>query len=220
MAIISCNNLIKYYPTSEAPIINGVSLDIDEGSFVSITGRSGSGKSTLLKLLCGLLAPDGGSVECAGFDPGKLRGRELSRFRSTVIGIVFQDNNLIGDFSVWDNIMTPLYIAGARPDKAYTDRLIDITGVGGLLKRMPASLSGGQRQKAAVARALIAKPKVLFADEPTGNLDSQSELEVMRLFCEAGKEFGTTIVQVTHSGVCAGAGDRVVRIEDGRVGQI
>jgi len=199
------------------PVINGVSLSFDKADFVSIMGRSGSGKSTLLKLLCGLLRPDEGTVECAGYDVGTLKGKALSKFRSSVIGIVFQDNNLITDFSVEDNILTPLYIAGAKPDKAHLDKLLEITEIRPYLKRMPHQLSGGQQQKVAIARALIARPQVLFADEPTGNLDSQSELAVMRLFETAVKEFGVTIIQVTHSDVCAEASHRVIRIDDGRI---
>jgi len=219
MTILSCNNLIKRYKLNEAPIINGVSLSFEEKDFVSIMGRSGSGKSTLLKLLCGLLRPDEGTIECAGYSVGILKGKELSKFRSSVIGIVFQDSNLISDFNIQDNILTPLYIAGARPDKAYLDRLLEITEMGSFLKRMPNELSGGQRQKAAIARALIARPKVIFADEPTGSLDSQSELAVMRLFGAVRSELGVTIVQVTHSDVCAEASQRIIRIDDGKIVQ-
>ncbi|MCL2847738.1 MAG: ABC transporter ATP-binding protein [Firmicutes bacterium] len=215
--MIKAKNLIKRYESSGVVVINDVSLEFESGEFVSIMGRSGSGKSTLLKLLSGLLLPCKGEVECAGFNVTMLKGRELTHFRTSVIGIVFQENNLIEDFSIKDNILTPLYIVGKKVDKEYFDKLIEITALKNFLSRKPKSLSGGEKQRASIARALISKPQILFADEPTGSLDSKSEQQIMELFKKINKEFATTIIQVTHSEVCASLSKRIVRMKDGKV---
>jgi len=215
MLILKCNNLIKQYNEHEAAVVNGVTLEFSEGDFVSVMGRSGSGKSTLLKMLCGLLAPCSGVVECAGHTVTNLSKKELANFRSSVIGVVFQESMLIDDFSVKDNILVPLYISKAKLDKPYLDRLIEIMGLKDLLNRKPKNLSGGEKQRASIARALINKPKVLFADEPTGSLDSKTELEVMELFKVVNENLGVTIVQVTHSQSCAAVSKRVLHMQDG-----
>jgi len=217
MTVVSCKNLIKRYDGAATPVINGVSFELVEGCFVSVMGRSGSGKSTLLKLLCGLLTPDSGEVFVAGHNVHCLNSRKRSYFRSRVIGIVFQDNNLISDFCVEDNILTPLYIAGAKPDKDYYNRILELTELSEYRRKMPTELSGGQKQKAAVARALIARPKIIFADEPTGSLDSASEAQIMGLFNAVNREFGISVVQVTHSAACAAAGRGIIRINDGKM---
>jgi len=216
MSILICKNLIKSYAGLEKPVINDISLILDEGCFVSVTGRSGSGKSTLLKLMSGLLRPDAGEVTVAGYAVNNLTAKQRGFFRSRVIGFVFQDSNLIPDFNIEDNIFSPLYIAGIKPDKDYYSRLLKMTGLEDLRGRLPDKLSGGQKQKAAVLRALIAKPKIIFADEPTGNLDSASEAEIMELFNTVNKELGISIVQVTHSPFCAAAGRGIIKINDGR----
>jgi len=217
MKIVECKDIVKTFVGQDKPVLNGVSLTLDSGCFVSIMGRSGSGKSTLLRVICGLIPADGGTVFVAGHEVEKLSTRQKSKFRSSVIGIVFQDGNLVDEFNVEDNILTPLYIAGAKVDKEYYKRLLKLTELDDMKKKMPNQLSGGQRQKVAIARALIAKPKVLFADEPTGSLDSKSELQIMDLFKLVNKEFGISIIQVTHSKICAGAGTRIIRINDGRI---
>ena len=219
IVILRAKNLIKRYGDNEAAVINGVSLEFRKGDFVSIMGRSGSGKSTLLKLLSGLIFPCKGEVECAGFNVVTLKGKELTNFRTSVIGIVFQENNLIEDFSIKDNILTPLYIAGRKADKEHFDRLIEIAGLKNFLNRKPKNLSGGEKQRASIVRALISKPQILFADEPTGSLDSKSEQQIMELFKRVNEEFGTTIIQVTHSEACAGVSKRVVRMMDGKVAE-
>ena len=215
--ILSCKNIVKRYEGMERPVIDGVSFDLDEGCFVSVMGRSGSGKSTLLKVLCGLLTPDEGAVTVAGCDVHGLTAKEQCFFRSRAIGIVFQDNNLISDFNIEDNVFSPLYIAGVKPDTEYYGRLLKLTELEDCRRKMPSEISGGQRQRAAVARALIARPKIIFADEPTGSLDSKSEAQVMELFSAVNKEFGVSIVQVTHSAACAAAGRGVIYINDGKV---
>jgi len=214
--IISCKNIIKSF-SEDAPIIDDVSLELEEGCFASIMGRSGSGKTTLLRVICGLEPLDAGEVTVAGFIVNKLNEKEKSHFRSKIIGIVFQDSNLIDDFSVEENIFTPIYIAGEKPDLEYYKRLLEIAEISHLKDRYPRTLSGGQRQRVAVIRALIAKPKVLFADEPTGSLDSKSEQQIMHLFSTVNKEFGISILQVTHSEECAGVGSRIIRINDGKI---
>ena len=213
--LVQCKNLVKSFAGKR--IIDDVSLDLFEGCFVSIMGRSGAGKSTLLRVMCGLIDADSGDVEIAGYRVHKLSGKKKCEFRSTVIGIVFQDSNLISDFNVEDNIMTPLYISGKKLDKEHFEKLITLLEIKPYLKKMPSQISGGMRQRAAVARALIAKPKVLFADEPTGALDSKNEQEMMRLFAALNKDFGTSIIQVTHSDFCAQSGKNIIRINDGKV---
>lgn len=216
MALLTLKNISKTYAGAEKPVIDGVSLELPAGCFVSIMGRSGSGKSTLLKIMCGLIEPDCGEVSVAGYNLAALTEKERSNFRSGVIGIVFQENNLIDGFSVEDNIFTPLYIAGKKPDTDYYKKLLALTGTEELCKRMPHELSGGQKQRVAVARALIARPEIIFADEPTGSLDSQSEAEIMELFRTVNRELGTAIVQVTHSESCAKTGNTIIRINDGK----
>ena len=215
MPILECKNIVKIF--AGKPIINGVSLELEEGCFVSIMGRSGAGKSTLLRVLCGLIDADSGEINIAGYNVHKLSGKKKSVFRSTVIGIVFQDSNLISDFNVEGNILTPLYISGQKLDKEHYDKLLTLLEIKPFLKKMPSQISGGMRQRAAVARALVAKPKILFADEPTGALDSKSEKEMMRLFTAINKEFGTSIIQVTHSDFCAKESRSIIRINDGQV---
>ena len=217
MAIVICKDIVKTFIGQDKPVLDGVSLSLDEGCFVSIMGRSGSGKSTLLRVICGLIPADSGTIEVLGHQVNKMTVRQQSKFRSTMIGIVFQDNNLIDEFNIEDNILTPLFIAGKKVDKAYYERLLELTELGGMQKKMPNQLSGGQRQKVSIVRALIAKPKILFADEPTGSLDSNSELQIMDLFKTLNKEFSVSILQVTHSEICAKAGRQIIRINDGKV---
>ena len=215
MALVTCKNIVKSFAGKR--IIDDVSFELNEGCFVSIMGRSGAGKSTLMRIICGLIDADSGTVDVAGYRVDKLYGRQKTKFRSTIMGIVFQDSNLISDFNVEDNILTPLYISGKKLDKAHYDKLLTLLEIKPYLKKMPSQISGGMRQRAAIARALIANPKVLFADEPTGALDSKSEKEVMRLFTAINAEFGTSIIQVTHSDYCAQASKSIIRINDGQI---
>jgi ABC-type lipoprotein export system ATPase subunit len=217
MSVLVCESVIKTYPGAERPVLDCVSLNFSAPCFVSITGRSGSGKSTLLKILSGLLTPDSGTVTVNGQNVHLLNAKQRGEFRSLSIGIVFQDGFLVDDFTVLDNVLSPLYIAKKRPDKEYLGRLLEMTELTEHQKKYPGELSGGMLQRAAIARALIAKPKIIFADEPTGNLDSGNEKRVMELFKAVRKEFDTSIVQVTHSDYCAGCGDGIIYINDGKV---
>ncbi|MCL2522567.1 MAG: ABC transporter ATP-binding protein [Erysipelotrichales bacterium] len=217
MSVVTCKNVYLKYSGVKEPVINNVSLDLAEGCFVSIMGRSGSGKSTLLKLMCGLLKADSGEIITAGNKLSELNGKARAIFRSQTVGIIFQDNNLIDDFNVKDNILAPLYIAGKKADLKHFQRLLELTELNEFVNRMPHQLSGGQKQRVAIARALIAKPQIIFADEPTGSLDSASEQQIMALFKAINEEFGIAIVQVTHSMECAKAGKALITINDGKV---
>jgi len=217
MIIVKCNDIIKTFAGQDKPVLNDVSLELKQGCFVSIMGRSGSGKSTLLRVMCGLIPTDSGTVEVLGYDVNNMTTKECSHFRSSVIGIVFQDNNLVEEFNVEDNILTPIFIAGKKIDKEYYTKLLELTGLTEFRTRYPKQLSGGQRQRVAIARALIAKPQIIFADEPTGSLDSKSELQIMDLFKTINTELGTSIVQVTHSKICADMGFDIIVIDDGRI---
>lgn len=215
--IVKCEKIVKTFSGQEKAVLDGVSLELDEGCFVSIMGRSGSGKTTLLRCLCGLMSIDSGAITVCGYDVNNLKPKEQSHFRSSVIGIVFQDNNLIDEFTVEDNILAPIFIAGKKPDKEHFARILKITGLEKFKDRFPHQLSGGQRQKTAIARALVAKPKIIFADEPTGSLDSKSEQQIIELFKAVNKDLGVSIVQVTHSSVCAAAGTKIIKINDGKI---
>jgi len=213
--ILQAKNVVKKF--GDKTIVDGISLDLKHGEYVSIRGRSGSGKSTLLKTLCGLFLADGGEIFVDGYDVINIDGEQKSKFRSQVIGIVFQENNLLPDFNVRDNILTPVFVARKKVDKEYYNKLLDMVGLTEHEYKMPHQLSGGMQQRCAIARALIAKPKIIFADEPTGSLDSKTEAEIIKLFKQVNSELKTTILQVTHSKACVSASTRVIKINDGRI---
>jgi len=215
--ILSCKNISKTYIGQAKSVITDISVDLPKSCFVSIMGRSGSGKSTLLKLWCGLLKADAGEISVSGYSMENMTEKQQSFFRSQVIGIVFQDSKLISDFNVEDNILAPIHIARKKVDRDYYEYLLRLTELEEHVKKMPSQLSGGQRQRAAIARACIARPKIIFADEPTGNLDSKSESQVMQLFSSINKELKISIVQVTHSETCAKISNQIIRIDDGRI---
>jgi len=215
MLVLKADNVIKSF--GETTIINGVDVELQSGEYASIMGRSGSGKSTLLKVLCGLLEVDSGDVVVDGYDITKLKGKQKSIFRSSIIGVVFQDNNLLPDFNVKDNILVPMYISKQKINNEYYESLLAIVGLKGHDHKFPNQLSGGMQQRAAIARALIAKPKIIFADEPTGNLDSKTEKEIIELFKDINKKLGTTILQVTHSDALARSSSRIIVIDDGKI---
>lgn len=215
--IISCQNIFKTYKSQEKPVLNNVSLQLARGSFSAIVGRSGCGKSTLLKILCSLLPPDSGNVSVLGKDILLLNAKEKSQFLSTDVGIVFQDNNLVDDFTIEENILTPSYIAGKSVDKDYFLELVKLAEMQEHLKKYPSQLSGGQRQKAAVIRAFILKPQIVFADEPTGSVDSVSEKQIMDMFLNFNKNFNTTIVMVTHSKNCMSVASEVISLKEGTI---
>ena len=203
--------------SAQVHALRGVDVSLARGSFTAIMGPSGSGKSTLMHVLAGLDAPTGGSVEIAGTRLEVLSDREMTRLRRERIGFVFQSYNLLPVLSAEENIVLPVTIGGGRPDRDWLETLIATVGLGDRRTHRPSELSGGQQQRVAVARALISRPDVVFADEPTGNLDSASGQEVLSLLRRAVDEFGQTIVMVTHDAVAAAVADRVLFLADGRI---
>jgi putative ABC transport system ATP-binding protein len=197
--------------------LGGVTLGIETGRMTAIMGPSGSGKSTLMHLLAGLDTPTEGSVHVDGVDITRLSEKRLTLLRRETIGFVFQFFNLLPMLTAEENITLPLAIAGRKPDPAWLEELLGTVGIGDRRNHRPAELSGGQQQRVAVARALITRPKVLFADEPTGNLDSSSSKEVLALLRRAVDEWGQTIVMVTHDAGAAAMADRILFIADGRI---
>ncbi len=195
----------------------GVTVSFPAGRFAAIMGPSGSGKSTLMHILAGLDRPTSGTVAIAGVQLTDLSDRELTQLRRDRIGFIFQTFNLLPVLSAEENILLPLSIAGRKPDREWFDRLIDTVGIRDRLSHRPAELSGGQQQRVAVARALISKPSVVFADEPSGNLDSKASNDVLGLLRHAVDDFGQTVVMVTHDAHAASFADRLLVLADGRM---
>ena len=212
-------DLVKTYGTGQAQVhaLAGVSLDLAAGEFTAVMGPSGSGKSTLMHCCAALDVADEGSVMIGDVELGGLKDAALTRLRRDEIGFVFQSFNLVPTLSARENILLPLAIAGRKPDAAWFDQVVATVGLGDWLDHRPNQLSGGQQQRVAVARALVSRPRIVFADEPTGNLDSRSGAEVLQLLRSSVDEHGQTIVMVTHDPVAAAYTDRVVFLADGRV---
>ena len=219
MAILETKNLQKIYGTGDTEVraLDGVDLTVEKGEFVAVVGTSGSGKSTLLHMLGGLDRPTSGTVAVDGKDIFSLKDEELTIFRRRKIGFVFQNYNLVPVLSVYENIVLPIQLDGGRVDGAYVDRIIELLGLGNKLQRLPNNLSGGQQQRVAIARALAAKPAIILADEPTGNLDSRTSQDVMGLLKVTSQRFTQTIVMITHNEEIAQMAGRIIRIEDGRI---
>lgn len=219
MNILSTHDLTKIYGNgdNEVHALSHVSLDIEEGTFVSIIGSSGSGKSTLLNLLGGLDRPTSGEVIVDGKSIFEMRDEELTIFRRRKIGFVFQNYNLMPILNVYENIVLPIELDGAKIDEAYVERIMDMLNLSEKRYAMPNQLSGGQQQRVAIARALAAKPSIILADEPTGNLDSKTSMDVIALLKLTSKEFAQTIVMITHNEEIATIADRMIRIEDGKI---
>lgn len=219
MNILSTHDLTKIYGNgdNEVHALSHVSLDIVEGTFVSIIGSSGSGKSTLLNLLGGLDRPTSGEVIVDGKSIFEMRDEELTIFRRRKIGFVFQNYNLMPILNVYENIVLPIELDGAKIDEAYVERIMDMLKLSEKRYAMPNQLSGGQQQRVAIARALAAKPSIILADEPTGNLDSKTSMDVIALLKLTSKEFAQTIVMITHNEEIATIADRMIRIEDGKI---
>ena len=219
MSIIKTKNLIKEYGQGENTIfaLNNVSIDLEEGEFVAIVGSSGSGKSTLLNMLGGLDFPTEGEVYVRGTRLSDLKGDDLTIFRRRNIGFVFQSYNLIPILSVYENIVMPLELDGIQADTDFINEICEKLKITDKLDQMPEQLSGGQQQRAAIARALSTKPAIILADEPTGNLDSKTSVEVAGLLKMSALAFHQTIALVTHDEEIAQMADRIIRIEDGRV---
>ncbi|MGZ5310281.1 MAG: ABC transporter ATP-binding protein [Solirubrobacterales bacterium] len=218
-SIVTARDVTRVFGEGDAAVraLDGVSVDLPKGAFTAIMGPSGSGKSTLMHILAGLDRPTSGTVAVDGVDLASLDDGELTELRRDKIGFVFQFFNLLPVLSAEENILLPLSLAGRDPDRERFDQLVDAVGLRDRLSHRPAELSGGQQQRVAIARALVSSPAVLFADEPTGNLDSNSSEEILKLMRRAADEFGQTIVMVTHDANAAATADRVLVLVDGRI---
>ena len=219
MAILETKNLRKIYGAGDTEVraLDGVSLSVDKGEFVSVVGTSGSGKSTLLHMLGGLDRPTSGTVTVDGRELSSLKDEAVTIFRRRKIGFVFQNYNLVPVLSVYENIVLPIQLDGAAVDRPYVNQIIETLGLESKLQNLPNNLSGGQQQRVAIARALAAKPAIILADEPTGNLDSKTSLDVMSLLRITSEKFTQTIVMITHNEDIAQMAGRIIRIEDGRI---
>lgn len=219
MTILSTQNVRKIYGTGESEVraLDGVDLKVEKGEFVAVVGTSGSGKSTLLHMLGGLDRPTSGTVTVDGKDISSLKDEALTIFRRRKIGFVFQNYNLVPVLNVYENIVLPVQLDGNEPNKKYIDSIIDMLGLSAKLKNLPNNLSGGQQQRVAIARALAAKPAIILADEPTGNLDSRTSQDVLSLLKISSQKLAQTIVMITHNEEIAQLADRIIRIEDGRI---
>lgn len=218
-SILETKDLVKYYGSGDNLVkaIDHTSLRIEAGEFTAIVGRSGSGKSTLLHMLGGLDRPDSGKVYIEGKDIFCLKDDQLAAFRRRKIGFIFQSYNLIPSLNVWENIVLPIGLDGRRPDEEYVLGIIRRIGMEDKIHALPNTLSGGQQQRVAIARALASRPAIILADEPTGNLDSKTELEVVSILKSCVTEYGQTLVMITHDETIAQMADRMIVIEDGRV---
>lgn len=219
MRILHTTHLTKQYGQDPNMIkaLDDVNISIEAGEFVAIVGTSGSGKSTLLNMLGGLDRPSSGSVNVDQFELGKLSDEELTVFRRQRIGFIFQNYNLVPILNVYENIIMPIQLDGKEPDEPFIQEIVSLLGIEKKLFQMPNTLSGGQQQRVSIARALASKPAIILADEPTGNLDSKTSDEVIRLLKLSGQKFHQTIVIITHNPEIAASADRCIHIEDGRV---
>ena len=219
MNILETKDLCKYYGSGETQVraLDGVNMSVASGEFVAIVGTSGSGKSTLLHMLGGLDRPTSGSVCVDGEDIFSLSDEALTIFRRRKIGFVFQAYNLVPVLSVYENIVLPLQLDGRAVDEDYLNEVVTTLGLSDMLTRLPNQLSGGQQQRVAIARALAAKPAIILADEPTGNLDSKTSQDVLGLIKVTSRKYAQTTVMITHNEEIAQLADRIVRIEDGRI---
>ena len=219
MSVLETRDLRKVYGAGDTEVraLDGVDLTVEQGEFVAVVGTSGSGKSTLLHMLGGLDRPTSGTVSVDGRDIFSLKDEELTIFRRRKIGFVFQNYNLVPVLSVYENIVLPIQLDGRQPDRRYVGEIIETLGLESKLQNLPNNLSGGQQQRVAIARALAAKPAIILADEPTGNLDSATSLDVMSLLKTTSQKFSQTIVMITHNEDIAQMTGRIIRIEDGRI---
>ncbi|MHA9741958.1 ABC transporter ATP-binding protein [Robinsoniella peoriensis] len=217
--LLEIRDLCKYYGSGDNLVkaIDHTSMSIQRGEFTAIVGRSGSGKSTLLHMLGALDRPDSGKILIEGKSVFDLKDEQLAVFRRRKIGFIFQNYNLIPSLNVWENIVLPMGLDKKKVDKNFVMDLAERIGIADKLKSLPNTLSGGQQQRVAIARALAAKPAIILADEPTGNLDSKTELEVISLLKACVNEYGQTLVMITHDETIAQMADRILVIEDGKV---
>jgi putative ABC transport system ATP-binding protein len=216
---VTANNLVKVYGKGDTAVraLDGVSVGFSAGRFTAIMGPSGSGKSTLMHCLAGLDNVDGGSVHIGSTDISTLGDKDLTKLRRDRVGFVFQAFNLLPTLTAEQNILLGLELAGRKPDKAWFDTIVGVLGLQDRLRHKPTELSGGQQQRVACARALVARPEVVFADEPTGNLDSRSGAEVLDFLRMSVRKLGQTVIMVTHDPVAASYADRVVLLADGHL---
>ncbi|OSB12648.1 ABC transporter ATP-binding protein [Paraclostridium bifermentans] len=222
MSILDIINLSKTYGKGENKLeaLKNINISVEKGKFIAIIGPSGSGKSTLLNCIAGLDSITSGEVILDGADISKLSDDKLSKIRREEFGFIFQSYNLIPVVNVYDNIILPVSVDGKKEDKNYINTLIKKLGISSQINKFPNELSGGQQQRVAIARALANKPSIIFADEPTGNLDSKTSKEVMDMLCMSVKEFNQTLVMITHDEKIAKMADIVVTIGDGKVKSI
>ena len=219
MSILKTINLVKMYGQEPNIVkaLDNVSIEINEGEFVAIIGTSGSGKSTLLNMLGGLDKPTSGETIICNKTISRLNDEEMTIFRRRNIGFVFQNYNLVPILNVYENIVLPIELDGSKIDTNYVDSIINTLGLNDKLTNMPNNLSGGQQQRVAIARALATKPAIILADEPTGNLDSKTSMDVIGLLKVTSKKFNQTMVMITHNEEIAQLADRIIRIEDAKV---
>ena len=222
MTILKTSHLKKYYGKDESLVkaLDDVNVSVESGQFAAIIGTSGSGKSTLLNMLGGLDTPTFGSVQVENQNLEKLTAEQLTVFRRQRIGFIFQNYNLIPYLTAYENIVLPVRLDGKCEDKKFLEEIVHFLELDSKLSNYPSHLSGGQQQRVAIARALISKPAIIFADEPTGNLDSNTSVEVMNLMKKVVQEKNQTLVMVTHDNYLAGFADLVLRIKDGKIIEI
>lgn len=220
--ILRTQNLCKYYGSGENEVraVQNANIDIQKGEFVAIVGKSGSGKSTLLHMLGGLDTPTSGKVFIRGKDIFSYKEDALAVFRRRKIGFIFQSFNLVSSINVWENIVLPIGLDGRKADEAFVMDIVKTLGLEKKLHNLPNTLSGGQQQRVAIARALASRPDILFADEPTGNLDSRTSDEVIALLKMSVEKYGQTLVMITHDEDIAQIADRILAIEDGKVEEL
>ena len=218
MSILKTENLVKVYKQGHNLVkaLDDVSIEVMQGEFISIVGTSGSGKSTLLNMLGGLDKPTSGETVIRGKKLSQMKDEELTIFRRRNIGFIFQNYNLVPILNVYENIVLPIELDGVKIDKEYINTIIEVLGLKDKMTSMPNNLSGGQQQRVAIARALGTKPAIILADEPTGNLDSKTSLDVMSLLKVTSKRFNQTILMITHNEEIAQLADGIIRIEDGK----
>lgn len=218
-SILNTQELVKHYGSGEGVVkaVDHTSLEVRRGEFTAIVGRSGSGKSTLLHLLGGLDRPDSGKVFIEEKDIFALKDEELAVFRRRKIGFIFQDYNLVPSLNVWENIVLPIGLDGKKADREFVTSVIESIGIADKIKALPGTLLGGQQQRVAIARALASRPAIILADEPTGNLDSRTEMEVISLLKSCVADYCQTLVMITHDETVAQMANRILIIEDGRV---
>ena len=217
MSVLQTIDLKKYYGTEPniTRALDGVNFSVEDGEFVAVVGTSGSGKSTLLHMMGGLDTPTSGNVIVRDKELSKMNDEQLTIFRRRNIGFIFQNYNLVPILNVYENIVLPVELDGDTVDQKFLDEIVHLLGLEDKLKNMPNNLSGGQQQRVAIGRALITRPSLILADEPTGNLDSQNSSEVIALLKETSKKYEQTIIMITHNRSIAQTADRVLQVSDG-----